>query len=91
MMKWCCTAFRERFELAGERGFGVFVSTRDDPRPAFILQHRTLDRGTAIPNTAVPMSVFADCQIHFCPWCGVKLEKYYRGEFKLLDRSELKV
>jgi hypothetical protein len=90
-MIWCCLAFKERFEVAGLRGFAVFVSTRDDSVPAFIFQHRSLDQGASLTQTNVPLSLFADAQIHYCPWCGVKLAKHYKDSYQELERSDLKV
>ena len=65
-MKWCCLAFKEHFKFAGTRGFAVFVSTKDDP-PVFVLQHRSLDSGASLTHTNVPLSLFADLLIGFCP------------------------
>jgi hypothetical protein len=90
-MKWCCKVFQGWFEGAGERGFGVFVSTHDDPEPAFILQYRALDPGVPVPQTDFPLSFVSDVHIHFCPWCGADLKRAYRDSFRELDRSELQV
>ena len=90
-MKWCCMGFEGNFQMAGSRGFGVFVSTGDRSEPAFILQHRSLDLGAPTPNTEYPISLVSEIQMQFCPWCGVKLKDWYRNTLKDLDRSELKV
>ena len=90
-MKWCCGVFQGWFQEAGKRGLGVFVSTRDGPEPAFILQYRALDPGATVPYTDSPLSFVSDMHIHFCPWCGANLKKVYRSTFHELDRSELRV
>jgi hypothetical protein len=90
-MKWCCAAFQGWFEHAGNRGLGVFVSTRGGPEPAFILQYRALDRGVPLPHTDSLLSSVSDVHIHFCPWCGSELRKWYRDDLRELDRSELQV
>lgn len=90
-MKWCCMGFEGNYQMAGSRGFGVFVSTRDGLEPVFILQHRSIDPGAPTPNTEYPISLVSDVQMQFCPWCGVKLKDWYRNALKDLDRSELKV
>ena len=64
-MKWCCEAFRGWFGESGKRGLGVFVSTQGGLGPAFILQHRALDRDTPAPHTDFPLSVVSDVNIHF--------------------------
>jgi hypothetical protein len=76
---------------AGSRGAAVFVSTRDDPEPVFILQYRALDPGIPVPRTDSPLSSVTDVQIQFCPWCGVNLKTWYRNAVRELDKSELQV
>jgi hypothetical protein len=83
--------FEGNFQMAGSRGFGAFVSTRDGHEPVFILQHRSIDPEAPTPNTEYPISLISDVQIQFCPWCGAKLKDWYRNALKDLDRSELKV
>jgi hypothetical protein len=90
-MKWCCKVFQGWFEEAGKRGLGVFVSTRDDSEPAFILQFRALDPSVPVPHTEFPLSAASDVHIHFCPWCGANLKKWYRDNLRELDKSELRV
>lgn len=90
-MKWCCMGFEGNFQMAGERGFAIFVSTRNGPEPAFILQHRSLGPGATISTAEYPLSLISDVHIQFCPWCGVKLKDWYRSRLKELDRSELQV
>jgi hypothetical protein len=90
-MKWCCIGFQGNFQMAGERGFAVFVSMREGPLPTFILQHRSLDPGASVPHTASPMTLIDSMHIQFCPWCGVQLKDWYRNSLTELDRSELKV
>jgi hypothetical protein len=90
-MKWCCSVFQGWFEEAGKRGLGVFVSTRDDSEPVFILQYRALDLGAPVPYTDSPLSSISDMHIHFCPWCGADLKNAYRETLRELDRSELQI
>ena len=90
-MKWCCKGFQGSFQMAGTRGFGIFVSTKDGPEPTFIMQHRAVDEGPPILNTTYPVSVVTDARIQFCPWCGVKLRAFYQGSYRELDRSDLRV
>lgn len=90
-MKWCCMGFKGNFEMAGSRGFGMFVSTKDGPEPIFILQHRALDEHSPLPNTTYPITVVTDARIQFCPWCGVRLKQFYGDSYGKLDRSDLRV
>jgi len=90
-MRWCCATFQGWFEEAGKRGLGVFVTTREESAPVFILQFRALDPGVPIPYTNSPLTSISEVHIHFCPWCGASLKRVYRDTFRELDRSELQV
>lgn len=90
-MKWCCKVFEGWFEEAGKRGLGVFVSTRGNSEPAFILQYRALDPNAPVPHTEFPLSSVSDVHIQFCPWCGANLKKVYRDVLGELDKSDLQV
>jgi hypothetical protein len=83
--------FEGNFQMAGFRGFAIFVSTKNRQNPVFIMQHRTLDPGVAIPNTEQALTIVSDIQIGFCPWCGMNLHKFYRKRYQELDRHELEV
>jgi hypothetical protein len=37
------------------------------------------------------MSTVSELLLNYCPWCGVKLEQFYRDQLKELDKSELKL
>jgi hypothetical protein len=67
------------------------VTTQGNSEPVFILQHRALEPGGPVPYTDFALSSVSDVHIHFCPWCGVDLRKWYRDNFRDLDRSELRV
>ena len=83
--------FSGRFQMAGTRGFGIFMSTNEGPEPRFIVQHRTVDEGSPILNTTYPVSVVFVAFTPFCPWCGVTLKKFYRKSYVELDHSDLRV
>jgi hypothetical protein len=70
-MKWCCHIFQGWFQMAGSRGLGVFVSTREQAEPSFILQFRALDPGKPVPHTNYPLSSVSQIHLQFCPLCGV--------------------
>jgi hypothetical protein len=33
----------------------------------------------------VPLTISTRIPIHFCPWCGIKLAKFYKKHFQLLS------
>jgi hypothetical protein len=91
-MKWCCAAFEGHFQGAGLRGFAVFVATEPGADPMFILQHRAIEPGQSPPlDYGAPLSIVSDVGIQFCPWCGVRLEEWYRDWINELARSDLRV
>jgi hypothetical protein len=90
-MKWCCMGFQGDFQMAGSRGFGIFVSTRDSPVPEFTLQRWALDKDSPTLKTSYPVSLVSDAHIQFCPWCGVRLREFYQKPYTELDRSDLKI
>ena len=90
-MKWCCIGFKGNIQMAGLRGYSIFVSSMNRMNPVFIMQHRTLDPGAGIPKTEQALTIVSDIQISFCPWCGVDLHRFYRKHYQELDRSELDV
>jgi hypothetical protein len=79
--------------MAGKRGFGLFASCQDDSKqPVFVVQHRALDADAKPPTFAPsPLSLVSDLIIQFCPWCGTKLDEFYREIARKMDRSSLKV
>jgi hypothetical protein len=88
-MKWCRLGFEGHTQIAGFRGFSIFVSTKNRQNPVFIMQHRTLDPGVGMPNTEHALTIVSDIQISFCPWCGADLRKFYRKHYQKLDRRQL--
>jgi hypothetical protein len=91
-MKWCCSAFKSWYEGAGERGFAVLVGRDSSSKPQFVIQHRSVDFGTEDSvKTETPLSLVADVQIDYCPWCGRRLDKWYEDSVDVLYRSDLKV
>lgn len=91
-MKWCCPAFKSWYEGAGERGFAILVGRDENRKPQFVIQHRSVDPGAQdLVKAETPISLVADIQIDFCPWCGWKLEKWYGENVDVLYRAGLKI
>jgi hypothetical protein len=78
--------------MAAARGFAVFAARVESPPAMFVIQHRALDTGAGDPPfSESPLSLVSDLVIQFCPWCGVKLEEFYRGVEQEIDRIDLKL
>ena len=91
-MKWCCSAFQNRYEMAGERSIAVLVDANSQNESEFLIQARALDHGDEPEiNTAVPMSLIIETGIEFCPWCGVNLRKWYGKHARELSRPGLRL
>lgn len=88
-LEWCCHAFQGAFQAAGERDFAMLVS-RAVGGYGFIFQHRAVELGDPGPNDHPrPISLVAEVQIAFCPWCGKRLETFYRTQAHLMVRPHL--
>lgn len=91
-MRWCCPAFEGHYGNAGERGFTILIGRDIEDQPQFLLQYRAVDKGMeGLVFSETLLSLFADVQIQFCPWCGCKLNKWYGRYVDQLHRPGLKV
>jgi hypothetical protein len=91
-MKFCCRAFEHWHGAAGTRGFGVFAAESEQDQAMFLIQHRALDADARSPEySPSPLSLVSDLIIQFCPWCGTKLDEFYRVTKKQIDRTDLKL
>lgn len=88
-MKYCCPGFQAQFQNTGARGFAVFYESGDLGGPLFVLQHRLFDLGRERIHDVAPSVTLVDqVGIQFCPWCGRRLEKWYRKDLERLKRPE---
>jgi len=89
-MAFCCDAFKANLEMAGSRGFGVFSFQFDDNVVAYLVQNRAMEPGAVPPVTTSPLSLISEMYIHFCPWCGERLDQFY-GPNPAIMRPDLKL
>jgi len=89
-IKWCCVGFKSAVDSAGNRGFAIFVDDSLEP-VLFVLQHRALDPGAAMPDYAGHMSVITEVGIQYCPWCGKSLMRRYRKHLRRLAREDVRI
>lgn len=90
---WCCDKLKDHFERRHERGFFVFAepSSPDGPFPeSFWLAMRSV-RQEDVERLKqlnapldLPITIQTWCPIWYCPWCGVRLDRHYRGQLELL-------
>jgi hypothetical protein len=91
-MKWCCITFKSWYEAAGKRGFAILVGRDSAGKPQFTIQHRSIDPEMEdLVKTETPLSLVADIQISYCPWCGRNLERWYGKNVDTLYRPNLKI
>lgn len=91
-MKFCCRAFEHWNGAAGTRGFGLFAAESEQGPAMFLIQHRALDADTRPPEfSPSPLSLVSDLIIQFCPWCGTRLDQFYRDTQAQIDRTDLKL
>jgi len=86
-MEWCCTRIRNAFLEAGERGIGFFVDSS-----TFILQFRAVAAGVVPPDPGESLiTLVEDSVIHYCPWCGTRLDRFYRKHLESLEKPGLRI
>jgi len=91
-MKWCCQAFENHHQIAGERGIAIILDMTEERYPTFLLQARAFDHGvTPALETKQPMSLITETAIDFCPWCGRSLIKWYTRHLRELAREDLPI
>jgi len=90
--KWCCEAFRNRYDRGGDRSIAVLVDRDFSGEPRFLLQSRAFEKGDEPQlDLPVPMSLVSEDVIAFCPWCGVVLRRWYRHQIDALARPDLPI
>lgn len=90
--KWCCEGVRQYFTSRGERGVFVFAEPPDarSNQPSFWLAVHAADegdlavirQGTHRADLAVMLQTWIP--VRFCPWCGRKLARFYRNQWRQL-------
>jgi hypothetical protein len=91
-MKWCCPVYGGWYGEAGGRGLGILTGRTADGEPEFLLQFRAIEDGEELSTQFETPVLFAtQIGILYCPWCGRKLEKWYRKNLDELNRPKLKV
>jgi len=90
--KWCCDAFRNRYDRGGDRSIAVLIDRDFQGEPSFVLQARAFERGEEPRlDVPVPMSLVSEDLIAFCPWCGASLRRWYGKQFEELIRPGLRI
>jgi hypothetical protein len=90
--RWCCDAFRNRYDRGGDRSIAVLVDRNFAGEPRFLLQARAFEQGEE-PQLDLPvaMSLVSEDAIVFCPWCGVPLQRFYGKDIDALIRPSLRI
>jgi len=58
----------------------------------FYLQARAMSKDDEIPlNVPATLTIATDFVVKFCPWCGVRLGKWYKKSADALIRPGLKI
>ena len=84
-MKWCCEVLESLYSAGGERGFSVVFDRTATGEPWVFIQCRAVDKERLNDiewNADFPLSPVSERTIHYCPYCGKALAKWYR---KYLD------
>ncbi len=91
-MNWCCLTFKSRYDAAGDVGLAVLAGKGSTGSAEFILQHRILPKGMESEmDSELHLPLVSETRIHYCPWCGRDLGKWYGKHIDALDRPNLKI
>ncbi len=96
-MKWCCVGLKTMFEQRYERNIFVFAEppSFDDQFHSFwiamrCVDYKNLDQMSKVKLPIdVPVTISTRFPISFCPWCGKKLQKFYKRDYGILIDDKL--
>ncbi len=95
-MNMCCEGFKEMYKKRFDRGIFVFADKEDTTGEVSFwlgmrcVEHNELKNLTEICfSDKLPITVSTRVPIHFCPWCGKKLIKYYRRNYDFFSDIEI--
>lgn len=85
--EYCCLGFKETFEQRFDRTLFVFADPPDEvfDKPTFWFAMRSVEKDKidsvlpSLPEALLTLSTRKP--ISFCPWCGIKLAKFYKKKF----------
>ena len=98
-MDFCCLQFKWRWIERNERGSSIYVCPPRLGAPAlsFVLLSRGIKKGgeevlgQISRGTKLEVNISSRIRIHFCPWCGCELKKYYADSFQSLIDADILV
>lgn len=94
---WCCHRFEAAFENRHGQGVFVYVRPSDpDHSGTFVLAVRVVAKhdlpafSSAVARSGylAPVHLETHVAVRACPWCGKRLQRFYRrGSTRLIDSS----
>ena len=97
-MKWCCPGFEGNFQNRNKSGFFVFARPPEkviSKEPLFYIASRFVENenknnfSKAIKSLEFPVTLSVSTGMQYCPWCGVKLIKFYKKSYEALVDSKI--
>jgi hypothetical protein len=97
IIKFCCEQFKYNLSLTEERGISIFITPPNEylKEPAFFLLSRGIDKNDThklladINNCKAIINITTTTGIIHCPWCGIKLSKFYKNIYQELINEEI--
>ncbi len=95
-MKVCCEGFMEMYKKRFDRFMFVFADKDNTTGEVTFwlgmrcVEHKELKNITkiSVPDN-LPITINTSVPIHFCPWCGKKLIKYYKHRYDFFLDMEI--
>jgi hypothetical protein len=95
--RWCCLGLETAFSERGDRTIFVFAEPPGEfnPSPTFWVAMRAVEQEalSQLPTLALPpetaFTIATRKPISFCPWCGKRLDRFYRQRHSQLTDPNL--
>lgn len=96
-MKWCCDGIKYMYDQRHSRTIYVYAepASTESAKPIFWIAMRCveqvdLDKMKQLNlHNNIPITISTRMPINYCPWCGVKLTKFYHKLYIQLEDQEL--
>jgi len=89
-MKFCCVGYKSNLnENKNDRTSRISVEFDENEKARFYLEIRSvMSSDQKKLNTDIPIAIVTRVQIQYCPWCGKKVEKFYKKNIKEFKREK---
>ncbi|PIE03654.1 MAG: hypothetical protein CSA81_01255 [Acidobacteria bacterium] len=88
---YCCEDIKETLTTKTEKGFHIHGFKRGEKR-IYMLAYLACDLSNlqaALENAKTDLSPISQQAISNCPWCGSKLDRFYKNKLEIIQNKDL--